>query len=415
MEYKLLGSLVKRKIGYGIVQPGQSVENGVPVIKVNNIINGLTSVNDLDTTTQAISNKYSRTLLHGGELIISVVGTIGKTAIVPESFAGCNLVRAVALIDIEDELVSRWVKYYLDSPYGKDYIHQNLNTTVQPTLNIKLLADMPIPFYGRDYINKVVSVLSAIDSKIALNNKINDNLEQQAWNVFIDWFVLFSPFANEEFVTSPIGTKIPATLKMVQIANIPHLLETGKRPKGGAASDGIPSVGAENVKQLGKFDFSSNKFIPVEFAKKQKTGKISGYELLLYKDGGRPGTFIPHFSMFGEGFPYKEFFINEHVFKLDFFDHGKNEFAYFYMQTDYAMSWLANNGGKAAIPGINKQNVQDIWIYDMEHPKVKQFCSLVQPFFKAIFRNCNENVRLANLRDTLLPKLMSGEIELDKI
>ena len=119
--------------------------------------------------------------------------------------------------------------------------------------------------------------------------------------------------------------------------------------------------------------------------------------------------------MFGEGFPYKEFFINEHVFKLDFFDHGKNEFAYFYMQTDYAMSWLANNGGKAAIPGINQQNVRDIWIYDMEHPKVKQFCSLVQPFFKAIFRNCNENVRLANLRDTLLPKLMSGEIKLEQI
>ena len=87
MEYKLLGSLVKRKIGYGIVQPGQSIKDGVPVIKVNNIINGLKSVKELETTTQLISEKYPRTLLHGGELIISVVGTIGKTAIVPKSFA----------------------------------------------------------------------------------------------------------------------------------------------------------------------------------------------------------------------------------------------------------------------------------------------------------------------------------------
>lgn len=189
MEYKLLGSLVKRKIGYGIVQPGQSVENGVPVIKVNNIINGLKSVNDLDTTTQATSDKYPRTLLHGGELIISVVGTIGKTAIVPKSFAGCNLVRAVALIDIEDKLISRWVKYYLESPYGKEYIHQNLNTTVQPTLNIKSLTDMLIPFYNRIYIEKSVSLLSGIDDKIALNNKINDNLEQQAETLFQNLFV----------------------------------------------------------------------------------------------------------------------------------------------------------------------------------------------------------------------------------
>lgn len=202
---------------------------------------------------------------------------------------------------------------------------------------------------------------------------------------------------------------------MIQIGAMPHVLETGRRPKGGAADSGIPSVGAENVKQLGKFDFSSKKFIPEDFAAKQKTGRINGYELLLYKDGGKPGTFIPHFSMFGEGFPYSEFFINEHVFKLDFFDRGKNIFAYFYMQTDYATSWLANNGGKAAIPGINQQDVRAIWIYDMDHPQVQRFCQWVEPLFKTIFCNCYENMRLADLRDTLLPKLISGNIDVSSV
>ena len=112
MEYKPLGSMVNRKIGYGIVQPGQSVPDGVPVIKVNNLISGLKSPSELDMTARENEAKYSRTRLHGGELIVSVVGTIGKTAIVPKSFAGCNLVRATALIDIEDELMSKWVKYY---------------------------------------------------------------------------------------------------------------------------------------------------------------------------------------------------------------------------------------------------------------------------------------------------------------
>ena len=100
LEYKPLGSMVNRKIGYGIVQPGQSVPDGVPVIKVNNLISGLKSPSELDTTARENEAKYSRTRLHGGELIVSVVGTIGKTAIVPKSFAGCNLVRATALIDI---------------------------------------------------------------------------------------------------------------------------------------------------------------------------------------------------------------------------------------------------------------------------------------------------------------------------
>ena len=163
MEYKTLGSLVDRKIGYGIVQPGQNILDGVPVIKVNNLITGLHSKDELDVTTKENDEKYSRTRLEGGELIVSVVGTVGKTAIVPKSFRGCNLVRAVAMIDI-------------DSPAGQAYIEQNLNTTVQATLNIKTLVDMPIPFPKEDEMRKIVTILDAIDRKIECDQQINDNL-----------------------------------------------------------------------------------------------------------------------------------------------------------------------------------------------------------------------------------------------
>ena len=261
---------------------------------------------------------------------------------------------------------------------------------------------------------KIASVLDRIDSKIEQNTNINKNLEQQAEAVFKSWFEDFDPF-NEPLVETPIGINVPASLKMVQIADIPHVLETGKRPKGGAVTSGIPSIGAENVKQLGKVNLSSAKYIPEEFAAKMKTGAINGYELLLYKDGGKPGTFIPHFSMFGEGFPYQKFFINEHVFKLDFGNRGFNEFAYFFMQTDYAYHWLANNGGKAAVPGINQQNVNDIWIFSPENSKVKEFGEWVQPLFTTILKNCAQNVKLGELRDTLLPKLMSGELDVSTL
>lgn len=176
MEYRPLGSMVSRKIGYGIVQPGQSMLNGVPVIKVNNLISGLKFLSDLDMTTPENDAKYARTRLSGGELIISVVGTIGKTAIVPRSFAGCNLVRAIALIDIKDELLSKWVKYYLDSPYGQSYIERNLNTTVQSTLNIKSLVEMPIPIIEESVMGQIVLLLSSLDEKIQVNKDINDNL-----------------------------------------------------------------------------------------------------------------------------------------------------------------------------------------------------------------------------------------------
>lgn len=286
--------------------------------------------------------------------------------------------------------------------------------TATKFLTAKILNAFELPIPRIEEQQKIAFLLAEIDEKIKTNEIINNNLEQQAKAVFKSWFEDFDPF-DEPLIETPAGIYAPASLHMVQIANIPHVLETGKRPKGGAVASGVPSIGAENVKQLGVVNFSSAKFIPEEFAAKMKTGAINGYELLLYKDGGKPGTFIPHFSMFGEGFPYQKFFINEHVFKLDFGDKGFNEFAYFFMQTDYAYHWLASNGGKAAVPGINQQNVKDIWIFSPENSKVKEFGEWVQPLFTTILKNCAQNVKLTELRDTLLPKLMSGELDVSDI
>lgn len=205
MEWKELQTLVKRKIGYGIVQPGPSVPKGVPIIKVNNIISGLYDTKHLDKTTVENDAKYQRTKLKGGELIVTVVGTCGKTAIVPIHFAGCNLVRATCLIDIEDETICKWIKYYIDSPHGQAYINRNLNTTVQATLNVKSLNEMPIPFYSDEYTSNVVNILSSLDRKIELNNKINADLEEMAQAIFKNWFVDFEPFKDGKFVDSELG------------------------------------------------------------------------------------------------------------------------------------------------------------------------------------------------------------------
>lgn len=307
-----------------------------------------------------------------------------------------------------------YLLYYLQSPKGQYSLKaRESGTTVT---GIKQAEFRKIELYLPDYKIqlKIGRILNSLNDKIELNNKINKNLEQQAQALFKSWFVDFKPF-NEPMINSPMNYQVPQSLKFVQISEIAHTLETGKRPKGGAVSQGIPSIGAENVKQLGKVDFSSTKYIPVEFAAGMKKGEVHGYEVMIYKDGGKPGTFIPHFSMFGEGFPYDKFFINEHVFKLDFGEHGYNEFCYFYLQTDYPYNWLANNGGKAAVPGINQQDINAIWIPHPDNTQVKKFCEWVQPIFTTILKNCTQNIKLIELRDTLLPKLMSGEIDVSEI
>lgn len=287
-------------------------------------------------------------------------------------------------------------------------------TFPQITFNSEL-APMKVKLPCFEVQRKIVSILTSIEEKIDINLKVNENIENQGKTLFKSWFVDFEPFQSEDFIKSPIDTLIPKSLEMIQIMDMPHILESGKRPKGGAVEKGVPSIGAESVKKLGEFDISSAKFVPEEFAAKMSKGEIHGYELLIYKDGGKPGTFTPHYSMFGEGFPYDKLFINEHVFKLDFFDKGINEFAYYYFQTDYVVNWLAHNGGKAAVPGINQQDVKSVYMYNTNHPKIIEFANWIQPMFTRILSNCAENQKLTQLRDAILPKLMSGDIDVSDL
>lgn len=312
-------------------------------------------------------------------------------------------------------IISEFLCYILKSPKVYNYIAQNcVSGSALPRIVLKAFKEVEISIPSIDIQKWIINKLKPIDEKIALNRRINDNLEQQAQALFKSWFVDFEPFKGGEFVDSELGSN-PKELPIVYIEDIPHNIESGKRPKGGATLEGIPSIGAENIKGLGYYDYSKTKYIPEEYARTIRKGKINGYELLIYKDGGKPGYFIPNFTIFGEGFPFSEMYINEHVFILDLMDNGYNAFAYFYMRTPYIMNQLNSIGGKAAIPGINTKDVECLPIYAKESPYVKMFGEIVLPYIKTILSNSLENAKLAKVRDSLLPKLMSGELTVNEI
>ena len=264
-----------------------------------------------------------------------------------------------------------------------------------PQITFSELSRLEVKLPNREAQRQILGILGAIDDKIECNRRINTNLESQAQALF------------DNLMSN-------SNLEYKLIVDIDHIIETGRRPKGGVANitSGVPSIGAENIKGLGKYDYFKTKYITAEFAETLKKGIIKGYELLIYKDGGKPGYFIPNFSIFGEGFPYDNMTLNEHVFLLDFGNKGYNFFAYFYMQTEEVMKYLNAQGSKAAIPGINRNDVENISIPTIENEAVKEFCERVEPIITSILVNSKESSRLATLRDTLLPKLMNGEIKM---
>lgn len=283
----------------------------------------------------------------------------------------------------------------------------------QPLMTQDLIGRIKISLPSLEEQRSIASILSNIDEKIAVNCRICEHLEAQAQALFKHWFIDFAPFKDGVFVESEHGM-IPKELIYKRIEEIPHTLETGKRPAGGVKgiNSGVPSIGAENIKGLGCYDFSKTKFITEEFAASMKKGKVNGYELLIYKDGGKPGYFIPNFAIFGEGYPYDEMCLNEHVFKLDFGNKGYSLFAYFFFKTKPIMSYLNAQGAKAAIPGINSKDIDAIMMPSLENECVKNYCNKVEDIITQILVLSKESARLATLRDTLLPKLMSGQIKL---
>lgn len=389
-------------------------KNSHPYIRVRDLGKSKTielnsSYEYVDEITQKQIQRY---ITQKGDILISIVGTIGLIAIVGGSLDGANLTENCVKLVKLDKIDSEYLYYYLKSPFGQQNISRGTVGAVQAKLPIKNIQDFSIicPELISDQ-RRIASILSSLDRKIELNNKINADLEEMAQAIFKNWFVDFEPFKDGKFVDSELGM-IPEGWKVSQIAYIPHILENGKRPKGGAVEKGIPSVGAEHVKGMCAYDYSKTKYINCEFAAKLKTGKINGYELMIYKDGGKPGYFIPNFSIFGEGYPFENCYLNEHVFKLDF-DGNKefNIFCYFFFKTEQIMSYFNAQGAKAAIPGINKKDVENIYIFSPDNESVIKFGEFAYPLFKQMLKNAIENRTLSLLRDTLLPRLMSGEIE----
>ena len=236
---------------------------------------------------------------------------------------------------------------------------------------------------------------------------INENLEQQAQALFKSWFVDFEPFKNGEFVESELGM-IPKGWRVGTLDAIIKEAESGSRPKGGAETDGVPSIGAEKIERFGVYDYSSEKYINNNYYVQMKRGHVKEGDVLLYKDGAYTGKS----SMALDGFPYKECAVNEHVFLLRTEASRFQFYLYFlisYPDIKTMIHTLAS--AKAAQPGLNQKELLGLDITIPNEDIIKQFNNLISPYMHQIANNANESRRLAELRDTLLPKLMSGELK----
>ena len=305
----------------------------------------------------------------------------------------------------ETDLETRFLYYALKNTNIQGFV----TGAVQPKLNQANMNRIPVYFPNKSTRERIVEMLGSLDDKIELNRQTNATLEAIAQAIFKEWFVDFNyPGATGELVDSELGM-IPKGWRAGILSEALSSIESGSRPKGGVGnlSEGIPSIGAENINGLGFYDYYKEKFVSEEFFARLNSGIVKSEDVSLYKDGASLGRK----TLFMDDFPHQICAINEHVFILRSNKLINQLFLYFWLDQSYMTENIKSLNSNSAQPGINQSAVRSLPILIPEKEISQRFEQIVKPLLSKLFNNCKESNSLSHIRDVLLPKLMSKDID----
>ena len=370
---------------------------------------------DFDTYTSVTTKKAK-----AHDVLMSVRAPVGAVNITPIDVCLGRGLCALRMQNGNQDYLYYLMKYY-SSQFNKSY-----GGTIFPSINRDEIKSLIVNIVDDKYLQqRIAKILSTIDAKIELNKKINRELETMAKELYDYWFVQFD-FPNEQgkpykssggkmVWNETLKREIPEGWEVKKLGDIISKLSSGKRPKGGidkTLKTGIPSLGAECINEhLGEFDFLSTPFIKDSFKDKLSNGKIEKNDILIYKDG----AYVGKVTLFRDGFPYQDAYVNEHVFLIHATEEKYEEFLYFTLSSSSYFKIMQNLGKvKAAQPGLNKDDLNSIMLLVPGKDIIINFHNKVESYFRKIFLNANQLGRLIVLRNQLLPLLMNGQVRVSE-
>lgn len=255
--------------------------------------------------------------------------------------------------------------------------------------------------------NIIVNFLEALDSKIELNRRINDNLEQQAQALFKSWFVDFKPFKDGIFVNSDFGM-IPNGWKIATIGDYCKIRSGFAFKSSWWTDNGVKIVKIKNISSSGILDMNDCSYVSKENISKAKEFSLKSGDLLIAMTGATIGKFciVPVLK--------EEMYVNQRVGKFFLGENPilKVPFIYGLLKSENIISQIINKGQGSAQPNISANDIESIPIILPTNEIISKYNKLVSPYFSLLIEKLNECSYLANLRDTLLPRLMSSELEI---
>lgn len=380
VDYKFLDLLTDEAISYGIVQPGEHTEvDSVPIVRVNNIKSSKILTDDVLKVSSEIEQKHRRTRLVGGELLITVVGTVGECAIVPDALKGWNVARAVSVARIKREFNASYVKYCFSSEDLKFQLYGNTNDTVQPTLNLSSLKSLKLKIPPRRDQDAIAAVLGTLDDKIGLLHRQEKTLEFMAEALFRNWFVESDGTGWDEKPLSSIAT----FLNGLACQKYPPENDLEKLPvlKIRELSGGISETS----------DWATSQVRPDYLV---EAGDV---------------IFAWSASLMVKVWDGEKCVLNQHLFKVTSDQFPK----WFYLRwcKHHLAEFIAISASHATTMGHIKRGDLDAAMVLVPPPPVLETMSVqMKPLLDKQIEIARQRKTLEKLRDTLLPKLISGEV-----
>jgi type I restriction enzyme S subunit len=351
----------------------------VPVIRGGDIRDNRIVFSEEKRVSAEVSNQFKRTILRGAEIVLNLIAEPGHSAVVPPSMAGYNVSRDVAVIPLIDQMNRSFVSHFLRSPIAIDWLSARLQGSVTQKINLGTLRQVPVPMPPGAYQDAVAAVLDALDDKIAVNDQIaaaSDHLVASTLGQILaeDDQRSFVPLSEVALVNQRKVTPIPAgflryiDISSVSLGNVVWPLRTPWSDAPSRARRGVlPGDTIWSTVRPGR----------------------RSYALILADD--------------------PEIVVSTGFAVLTPFKVGP-AFLYEITKRDDFVQYLENVAEGSAYPAVRADRFERATVPLLSPARLRKFEEFAMPLRRRVNGAQTESRILAELRDTLLPKLMSGEI-----
>lgn len=383
------------------------------LLSCKNIKNGNIEIgkNERKIDRHTLEELRKRTKTAKGDVLLSSVGTIGETAVIKLENPNYEFQRSVAIFKPNlNFITSEFLYYSLNS--RKNILQHSAEGAVQQCLFITPLKDFPISLPPLDVQKKIAGVLGALDDKIELNNKINNNLEQQVQALFKSWFVDFEPFGG----TMPDDWKIGKLEDVADFTNGYAFKSNELEDDPISGKDYYDVFKQGHIMRGGGLNLTGTKsYYPKD--KAEKLGKYvlrKGDILMAMTDMKGNVAILGNTALMNIDDKY---ILNQRVGLLRCNNEYAISYPYVYILTNSFdfLKDLRNRANSGVQVNLSSAEIKNSDVIIPSRDINQGFNKIGEAIFEKIFANQQENIQLSALRDTLLPKLMSGEIDVSKV